>query len=347
MAASQGSSIPRSGGNSHDRQDDDASSIEVNELPRARFWDAMDICQWEGAWFEPGLVKPAMTFRTTFQAHPDDVLLASPPKTGTTWLKALCLCIMQNPIPITTSDVGVNAEAAAADDDDDILARDNPHFHVQTIESMIYATKPHPDLYSTPSPRLFHTHLPYKVLPDSTKNDAGCKIVYITRNPKDTLISLWHFFNSIFRPNGLEPYPLDRAVDCFCSGVHQYGPFFDHVLEYWLESQKRPTKILFLKYEELKREPKAEVKKLASFLGRPFASEEELEKVVWRCSLERLRDLEVNKNGSILHGVPNSSYFRRGAVGDWKNYLTPELQQQINQTALSKFEGSGLDLEDA
>lgn len=335
MAAAQGSSIPNSANPQQD--DNDSSSVEVNELPRARFWDAMDIYQWEGGWFEPGLVKPAMTFRTTFEAHDEDVLLASPPKTGTTWLKALCLCITQNP----TSSPIIGVEI-----DNDILAKDNPHFHIQTIESMIYATKPHPDLYSTPSPRLFHTHLPYKVLPDSIKNNSACKIVYITRNPKDTIISLWHFFNSIFGPNGLEPYPLDRAVDCFCSGVHQYGPFFDHVLEYWLESQKRPTKILFLKYEELKRDPKTEVKKLASFLGRPFGSEEEVEKVVWRCSLERLRNLEVNKNGSIVYGVPNSSYFRRGVVGDWKNYLTPKLEEQINETSRSKFEGSGLNLDD-
>lgn len=318
MAASQGSSIPS--------QADDAF---LNDLPRARFWDGMDICQWEGGWFEPGLVKPAMTFRATFEANNDDVLLACPPKTGTTWLKALCLCIMQNP---STE----NGET------DDILTKENPHLSIQTIESMIYATKPYPDLYSAPSPRLFHTHLPYKVLPDSIKS-SDCKIVYLARNPKDTLISLWHFFNSIFTPN-LGPYPLEKAVECFCNGVHQYGPFFDNVLEYWFESQKRPSNILFLRFEELKKDPKREVKKLASFLGKPFGNEEEAEKVLWRCSLERLRNLEVNKNGSILYGVPNSSYFRRGVVGDWKNYLTPELEEQINETARSKFEGSGLDL---
>ncbi|KAL3524119.1 hypothetical protein ACH5RR_016953 [Cinchona calisaya] len=321
----EGSSIQ----SSHNSQADDAF---LNELPRARFWDGMDICQWEGGWFEPGLIKPAMTFKTTFEAHNDDVLLVSPPKTGTTWLKALCLCITQNP------------STENATETDDILVKENPHFNIQTIESMIYSTKPHPDLYSAPSPRLFHTHLPYKVLPDSIKNNSDCKIVYITRNPKDTIISLWHFFNSIFRPN-LEPFPLEKAVECFCNGVHQYGPFFDHVLEYWLESQKRPNKILFLRYEELKRDPKGEVKKLASFLGKPFVNEEEVEKVLWRCSLERLRNLDVNKNGSILYGVPNSSYFRRGVVGDWKNYLSPELQEQINRTARSKFEGSSLDLD--
>lgn len=299
------------------------------ELPRPLFWDAMEICNWEGFWFEPGLVKSAITFQSTFQAQNDDVLLASTIKTGTTWLKALCLCILQNPI---------QDEA-----DEDILILDNPQFHVQTIESMVYSTKPHPDLYTMPSPRLLHTHLPFTVLPNSIKA-SNCKIVYIARNPKDTFVSLWHFFNSIFRPNQ-DPFPLERALDCFCTGVQQYGPFFDHVLQYWTESKKKPEKILFLKYEDLKRDPHGELKKLGLFLGRPFGSKKQVEKVLWRCSLDRLKELDVNKNGSgCLIGVPNSSYFRRGVVGDWKNYLKPEMAERIDEVTRLKFEGSGLDL---
>ncbi|CAK9188053.1 unnamed protein product [Ilex paraguariensis] len=316
---------------SNPNPDPNSQEALLQELPRERFWEAMDICKWEGFWFEPGLVKPAMTFRSSFEARCDDVLLASTMKTGTTWLKALCLCIMHNQCS--------NAEKEG----EDILTKDSPHFHVQTVETTIYATKPHPDLHSMPSPRLFHSHLPYNLLPDSIKN-SDCKIVYIARNPKDTLVSLWHFFNSILRPNQ-EPFPLEKAVERFCNGVHQYGPFFDHVLQYWLESQKRPQKILFLKYEELKRDPKGQAKRLASFLGRPFTEEEQVDKVLWRCSFERLENLEVNKKGSVLYAVPNSCYFRVGAVGDWKNYLTPEMEEMLNQTTLMKLQGSGLDLE--
>ncbi|KAG8390225.1 hypothetical protein BUALT_Bualt01G0061700 [Buddleja alternifolia] len=296
------------------------------DLPKARFWEATDICQWEGFWFEPSLVKPAMTFRSTFHAQNDDVLLASSMKTGTTWLKSLSLCIMQK-----------DHQKHAFD----ILTSENPHFHVPTIESTIYSTKPlQVNYYDASSPHLMHTHLPYAVIPDSIKS-SGCKIVYIARNPKDTLISMWHYFNIILRPNQ-EPFPLNKTVDCFCSGVHQYGSFFDHVLEYWLESKKSPKKILFLKYEEMKSDPKREVMKIAEFLGKPFENEGEVDEVLWRCSLERLKNLEVNKNGSVLLNVPNSAFFRKGVVGDWKNYLTPEMEEKINQTSRSKLEAFGL-----
>ncbi|TMW88458.1 hypothetical protein EJD97_018541 [Solanum chilense] len=301
----------------------------INELPSALFWDAMEIRKWKGFWFEPGLIKCAMKFSSSFQAGNDDVLLASAPKTGTTWLKALSLCILHQNHNIP--------------ENEDLLTKDNPQFHVQTIESSIYATKPTPDLYSTPSPRLLHTHLPFHFLPNSIIN-SNCKIVCVARNPKDTLVSLWHFFNSIFRGNQ-EPYPLEKAVDEFCTGVHQYGPYFENVLGYWLESQKRPEKILFLKYDEMIKDPKEQVRKLGLFLGKPFEKEEDLEKVVWRCSLERLRNLEVNKNGSVIYGVPNDSYFRKGIVGDWKNYLNPEMEDRINQTTHLKFKDSGLEFE--
>ncbi|KAK4351181.1 hypothetical protein RND71_030494 [Anisodus tanguticus] len=164
---------------------------------------------------------------------------------------------------------------------------------------------------------------------DSVKNST-CKIVCIARNPKDMLVSFLALFNSIFKPNQ-EPYPLERAVEEFCTGVHQYGRIFENVLGYWLESQKRPENILFLKYEEMIKDPKEQVKNLASFLGKPFEKEEDVEKVVWRCSLERLRNLEVNKNSSVIEWVPNNIYFRKGMVGDWKNYLTPEMGDRINR----------------
>ncbi|KAK3033229.1 hypothetical protein RJ639_033109 [Escallonia herrerae] len=297
--------------------------VLLDELPRVKFWDVWDICQWEGFWMDPGLVKPAVTFRSSFEAQDGDVLLASTNKTGTTWLKALCFCIMQKQFE--------------SEEGEDMLIKDNPHFHVQTIESMIYATKPHPDLYTRPSPRLFHTHLPFSVLPDSIKN-SECKVVYIARNPKDTFVSLWHFFNSIFRPNQ-EPFPLEKAFDWFCNGVHPYGPFFDHVLQYWVESKEKPHKILFLKYEELKRDPREQVKRVASFIGRPFGNEEEADQVLWRCGIERLKNMEVNKDGSsVIFSVPNSSYFRRGVVGDWKNYLSPEMEGRLDEITRVKLE---------
>ncbi|CAN1161585.1 Cytosolic sulfotransferase 3 [Linum perenne] len=97
--------------------------------------------------------------------------------------------------------------------------------------------------------------MPYSYLPDSIKEN--CKVVYITRDPKDTLVSQWHMYNKIFRDNQ-DPLTLERAGEIFCSGEIPYEPFWDHVLEYCEASQ------------DLHHDPKPQVRKLASFLGKPF-----------------------------------------------------------------------------
>ncbi|KAI7979933.1 hypothetical protein LOK49_Contig218G00001 [Camellia lanceoleosa] len=101
----------------------------------------------------------------------------------------------------------------------------------------------------------------------------------------------------------------------FCRGVTTYGPFWDHVLEYWKAIQQRPDKVLFLKYEDMKEDPISHLKVLAKFMGLPFSVEEEnqglIEEVLKLCSFDNLKDLEVNKNEKYKTRRPNSMFFRK------------------------------------
>ncbi|KAB1225440.1 Cytosolic sulfotransferase 5 [Morella rubra] len=310
---------------------DDSTKIILDQLPRGSFFENLDLRQRDGFWYRPRHLEAAVACYSRFEARDDDVILASAMKTGSTWLKALCFSIMQR-------HCGGDGEK-----NEDLLAVHHPAFYVQTLEVQVYTANPPPDLSGMQSPRLFHTHLPYSALPESIKK-SKCKTVYITRNPKDTFVSMWHFFNTRRTPEQ-GPYPLEDAFESFCNGVFHYGPFFDHVLQYWNQSLKMPHKILFLKYEDLQRNPKDQVKRLASFLGKPFADGEEVEELIRKCSLERLKNLEVNKKGvDPWVGMPNSAFFRKGVVGDWENVLTPEMNDRLDQITCMKLKGSGLDL---
>ncbi|KAJ4720542.1 Sulfotransferase [Melia azedarach] len=309
------------------------SSFSLDQFPKEKFLDILDVYQLDGFWYSGDVIPGVLAFQSGFEARSDDVILASSMKTGTTWLKALLACIMESKSTKIIDDAGEEVI--------DLLQVKNPHDHVKSLE-YLYNFNLHSQIKDMQSPRVFNTHLPYSALPDSIKN-SDCKIVYIARNPKDTFVSTWHFFNQILRPIIQEPYPIEKAYDSFCKGVHYFGPYLDHVLQYWTESLKMPERILFLKYEDLKKDPKGEVKKLACFLGRPFANEDEVEKVVWRSSFERLRNLEVNKNGVLPHAmIPNSSFFRVGNVGDWENYFTEEMKQGLDEITCMKLAGTGL-----
>ncbi|MBA0761045.1 hypothetical protein Gotri_023746, partial [Gossypium trilobum] len=65
-------------------------------------------------------------------------------------------------------------------------------------------------------------------------------------------------------------------------------------------SVESPKKVLFLTYEDVKKEPLGCVRKVAEFLGVPFSPEEEnkktVEEIVKLCSFESLSNLDVNKS---------------------------------------------------
>lgn len=136
------------------------------------------------------------------------------------------------------------------------------------------------DLAEDGGSRLLAMHMPYTSLPEPIKAvDSKSKIVYVYRDPKDTLISFWQFFNKI-RVKNPKPISLQIVYEKFCKGVNVGGLLWDHVLGYWHESLKRPEKVCCVKYEEMKKEPKLHLMKLAEFLGYPFSSDEEKQGIV-------------------------------------------------------------------
>lgn len=59
--------------------------------------------------------------------------------------------------------------------------------------------------------------------------------------------------------------------------------------------------------------------------------------------LDHLSTLEVNKNGTRI-GVENSKFYRKGEVGDWKNHLSDEMVEKLDEITQHNFFGSGLQL---
>ncbi|XP_031287619.1 cytosolic sulfotransferase 16-like [Pistacia vera] len=184
----------------------------------------------------------------------------------------------------------------------------------------------------------------------SPKSDSiqksSCPIVYICRNPKDVLVSLCQFVMKV-KPKDLPPLSLEDAFEMFCEGISPCGSYWDHVLGYWKASLEFPSKILFLKYEDMKEEPLLNIKRVAEFVGRPFSLEEEengtVKEILTLCSFEKMKNLEVNKNGFYrVRNTKNDVFFREGKVGDWENHLTNEMAKRLDEISRQKFQGSGL-----
>ncbi|KAL6661031.1 hypothetical protein ACP70R_000415 [Stipagrostis hirtigluma subsp. patula] len=258
----------------------------------------------------------AMVADACFTARPSDIIVATHPKCGTTWIKALVYATVrrgEHP-PVTTADHPVNSSS--------------PHDWVKFLELQLYTGNNIPDLDELPDLRIFATHVPFASLPRSMA-PSGSKIVYVCREPKDTLVSMWSFMNRFRVMDGLEPLSMDTAAELFADGLSPYGPYWDHMLGYW--------------------DPAAHVRRLAEFVGRPFGAGEEedgaVDGIVRLCAFEHLSTLAVTKGGKTELAVgtlENSAFFRRGVVGDWVNHLSPEMARRIDAITEAKFKGSGL-----
>ena len=307
----------------------------ISTLPTEKGWKIQGLMyQYQGFWYySGGAVEGVMWMQKCFKARNEDVLLVSFPRCGTTWLKSLMFSIMNR----TRYDFSAHP-----------LLTSSPHELVPFLEFYAEQNIPFPDLDTLSSPQLYHTHIALTSLPQPVI-DSQCRIVYICRNPKDVFVSIFCFLS---RWNIV--VPLEEAFELFCKGISVYGPFWDHVLGYWKDSLASPQRILFMKYEDVKRDSLCQVKRLAEFMGFPFSSEEEgqglIHEIMELCSFENLRNLKVNKTGAISVGnvsTGKDTFFRKGEVGDWKNHLTAEMADRTDRIMEEKLKGSGLTFSDS
>ncbi|KAM6567967.1 hypothetical protein CsatA_027095 [Cannabis sativa] len=319
-----------------------------SELPKANGWKKDGLVLYQNCWFPSNILPNVITFQKQFEAKDEDIILASFPKSGCTWLKALLFSILnRNKHDHYNKSIHQQCPAPSSRGNQHLLTTTTPHLLVPSFEFTIYANPEMMHELSTrsPSPRSMSTHIPYAFLPDSIKHCSKSRIVYVSRNPLDVIVSLWHFANG-HAERRLHDWSIEYFVDMFCGGDINFGPYWDHVLGFWKESLERPEKVLFLKYEDLKKDSVGQLKKIAKFVGLPFSQEEEndgvVEQILEMCSLSKLKNLDVNKYGEVRPNVHNKIFFRKGQVGDWINHLTPSMVERVNMIIKQKFSGSGL-----
>lgn len=313
----------------------------IPTLEKNKGWITEHLVKYQGIWLTPkGGLKGVIMSQQLFKSKPNDIFLATFPKSGTTWFKAIIFSI-------------INRKLFSPNEHP--LLNSSPHECVPFLE-LLYSNKE--NLNSTlehlQSPRIFATHSPYplfsQLLGSNLTTSPTVKIVYVARNPKDVLISTWEFTKKLRHEANLPLISLQEAYDMFCQGLIHFGSYWDHVLGYYKASLMYPKNVLFLSYETMKDDPSFWVRNLADFLDQGFTKEEEgeglVKKILDLCSFESLSKVGANKSGIQRFTshvmVPSSYFFRKGVVGDWRKYLTMEMAQHLDEITKCKFESSGL-----
>ncbi|KAB7494193.1 Sulfotransferase 1C4 [Armadillidium nasatum] len=180
-------------------------------------------------------------------------------------------------------------------------------------------------------PRIIKTHLPFSLLSPSLLET--CKVIYVARDPRDVVVSYCHFARLL---NILDFVgSMSDFVEHFIDNTLLYGPFWTHLKEAWYK--RNHTNILYCFYEDMKANPKAEILRIQRFLNVNL-TESQINGIVHYTSFQEMskRKYKWDKGSDILDINPkilnkDGGFFRKGVTGDFKNKLSEEDIQKINE----------------
>eukprot|EP00602_Paraphysomonas_sp_CaronLab_P005943 CAMPEP_0185035076 /NCGR_PEP_ID=MMETSP1103-20130426/25776_1 /TAXON_ID=36769 /ORGANISM="Paraphysomonas bandaiensis, Strain Caron Lab Isolate" /LENGTH=308 /DNA_ID=CAMNT_0027571991 /DNA_START=1 /DNA_END=927 /DNA_ORIENTATION=+ len=248
-----------------------------------------------------------------FETRDSDVFVCTYVKAGTTWTQQIIHQLLKK--GVSEGSYGESVPWLEAISSDILGPREAPTW---TMDKVI----------SNTSARYFKTHASVRDLP---RGVANIKVIYVARNPKDTLVSLYHHARN--KPEFEFYGDIDTFVNLFISGEVENGSWFTHVKEWYNAYLEDPDNILFLQYENMFQNPTGAIKSIADFVGIEI-SPRELDSVLEHCSIESMRD-RTDSNIGFGH-------LRQGGYGRWRETLTVRQSERIDVVYHHKMKDSGL-----
>uniref|UniRef100_A0A3Q1IT88 Sulfotransferase n=1 Tax=Anabas testudineus TaxID=64144 RepID=A0A3Q1IT88_ANATE len=257
-----------------------------------------------------------------FKARPDDVLIATYPKAGTTWVSyILDLLYFGQTSPERQTSVPIYERVP-------FLELIVPKFVPDQVERL------------PTSPRLIKTHFPVQFVPKSFW-EQNCKIIYVARNAKDNMVSYFHFDSMAM----IEPDPGDwnNYFQRFMQGKVVTGSWYDHVNGWWKKKQTSPN-VHYMFYEDLVEDTGREIDKLCSFLGLS-PSEDERKRITGGVQFDKMKKNNMtNYSTHARMDFKTGSFMRKGRVGDWKNHFTVAQNEEFDEDYKKKMKDPTLQL---
>ena len=72
-------------------------------------------------------------------------------------------------------------------------------------------------------------------------------------------------------------------------------------------------------------------------------SDELINRIAEQCSFKGMKKNEISYKSESEEKT--SAYLRKGVVGGWKSYFTPELNERFEKEVLEKIKGTGLEFD--
>ncbi|KAJ7986032.1 hypothetical protein DPEC_G00346610 [Dallia pectoralis] len=241
--------------------------------------------------------QDSLNYAINFPFRDTDTLIATYPKSGTTWMQGIVTAIENRGDPHLSKTVPNWTRA--------------PWLEQYYSPGVLEASHGH---------RIITTHLPYQLLANALQ-DSKAKIIYVIRNPRDVVVSYYYFHKMAnFLP---DPNSFDEFLDEFLEGKVSYGSWFDHV-KGWTSQAGVLANFFCISYEEMWLDLQGCMKRISSFLECPLV-DEELARSLKQCSFSSMRDNPMVNYTQVPNEIMDHSkghFMRKGKIGDWRNTFT-------------------------
>ena len=141
----------------------------------------------------------------------------------------------------------------------------------------------------------------------------------------------------------------NATVECFFQsyGLFFYGCPYDLVSGWWNERPNHDDHILYLKYEDILRDPRRVVNQVAALdLHGGELTKDTVSSIVHELSFDNMkRNPKANRSDTSYIDFSIYPFIRKGKVGDWKNFVTEKRKEEVEKRYKDCFLSIGLDFE--
>jgi aryl sulfotransferase len=262
-----------------------------------------------------------------FPFRPDDIVISTPPKSGTTWMQMMCALL-------------IFGETSFGQP----LTRISPWLETLTepLDSVLRA------LDAQQHRRFIKSHLPFDGLP----HERTVKYICVGRDPRDVAVSWTHHeanvdidrlvelrieavglddLDDLPPPRHLPRDPRDRfwywvdepgsdaSPSCLATTLH-------HLATFW--SERADSNVALFHYDDLSRDLDGEMRRLAAFLDIDVP-DAKWDALVDAASFASMRARAEELAPEVTAGFVNAAtFFRRGGSGGWREFVRTNDEQR-------------------
>jgi len=258
--------------------------------------------------YEGDMTPNNLTYiRDEIEFNKDDVIVATYPKAGTTWMQEIVWLLRHGPGSADTRTQSFEEVFPFLEFSADGISGLERIKHIA-------------------DPKLIKTHLYAQFYKRQLTGTSTCpKFIVVLREPRDLLVSYYKFY-LMYGPPWKYTSDWNYWFGMFRERRLNFGDYFEHALGWW--KYKDHPNILIIKYEDMKKDSCAAIRAVADFLRIP-ADDATIQTIAHESSFKSMKARGMSKTSSVMVNQmeTGNDFFR---VDRWAHGKKHSVKNSVN-----------------